>query len=76
MILLGLLISVSLAIAFSLSIRMVVTTVISSLIILGSAYLVLYWIRKHGSGDSRENWIGYLISVTVLCMILMPLSGQ
>lgn len=74
-ILLGLLISVSLAIAFSLSIRMVVTTVISSLIILGSVYLVLYWIRKHGSGDSRENWIGYLISVTVLCMILMPLFG-
>ena len=27
------------------------------------------------AGDSRENWIGYLISVTVLCMILMPLSG-
>ena len=72
---LGVLISVSLAIAFSLSIRMVVTTVISSLIILGSVYLVLYWLRKHGSGDSRENWIGYLVGVTVLCMILVPLSG-
>lgn len=74
-ILLGVLISVSLAIAFSLSIRMVVITVTSSLIILGSAYLVLYWLRKHGSGDSRENWIGYLVGVTVLCMILVPLSG-
>ena len=74
-ILLGVLISVSLAIAFSLSIRMVVTTVTSSLIILGSAYLVLYWLRKHGSGDSRENWIGYLVGVTVLCMILVPLAG-
>lgn len=74
-ILLGVLISVSLAIAFSLSIRMVVATVTSSLIFLGSAYLVLYWLRKHGSGDSRENWIGYLVGVTVLCMILVPMAG-
>ena len=74
-ILLGMLVSVSLAIAFSLSIRMVITTVTSSLIMLGSIYLVLFWIREHGSGDSRENWIGYLVGVMVLCMIFVPLSG-
>lgn len=75
LILLGVLVSVSFAIAFSLSIRMVITTVVSSLIVLGSAYLVLSWLREHESGDSRENWIGYLVGVTVLCMILVPLAG-
>lgn len=74
-ILLGVLISVSLVIAFSISIRTLVTTVTSSLILLGSAFFVLSWIREHGSGDSREDWIGYLVGVTVLCMILVPLSG-
>ena len=34
-------------------------------ILLGSAFFVLSWIREHGSGDSSENWMGYLIVVTV-----------
>lgn len=34
-------------------------------ILLGSAFFVLSWIREHGSGDSHENWMGYLIVVTV-----------
>lgn len=74
-ILLLILISISLAIAFSISIRTLVTTVTSSLILLGSAFFVLSWIREHGSGDSCENWMGYLVGVTALCMILVPLSG-
>ena len=64
-----------LILAFSTSVHLLVTVLTSSLILCGSACLVLSWIRKHGSGDQRENWIGYLVGVTALCMILVPLSG-
>ncbi len=33
------------------------------------------WIRNNGSGDNRDDWIGYLVGVAVVCMITIPLCN-
>lgn len=33
------------------------------------------WIRNNGSGDNRDDWIGYLVGVAVVCMITIPMCN-
>lgn len=71
----GILILLVLALAFSSSMRVLAGFLIYSILIVLISLLVRKLVRDNGSGDSRDEWISYLVGSAVLCMIAIPLSN-
>lgn len=67
--------SAAIAVAFSTSVRSLLTAVFSILIVLGVALFMRKMVQKYGSGDQRDDWTSYLIGVTVFATILIPICG-
>ena len=61
--------------AFSSSMSAFVGFMISSVLIVAISFFMRNWIRNNGSGDNRDDWIGYLVGVAVVCMITIPLCN-
>ena len=60
---------------FSSSMRALAGFMISSVLIVVVSFIVRSWIRNNGSGDNHDDWKGYLVGVTVLCMVTIPLCN-
>lgn len=71
----GILILGVLALTFSSSMRALAGFMISSVLIVVVSFIVRSWIRNNGSGDNHDDWKGYLVGVTVLCMVTIPLCN-
>ena len=71
----GILILGVLALTFSSSMRALAGFMISSVLIVVVSFIVRSWIRNNGSGDNHDDWMGYLVGVTVLCMVTIPLCN-
>ena len=71
----GMLILGALALAFSSSMSAFVGFMISSVLIVAISFFIRNWIRNNGSGDNRDDWIGYLVGIAVVCMIAIPLCN-
>ena len=67
--------SAAITISFSTSLRNLLTTVCSAVIIVGVALFMRKIVREYGSGDQREDWTSYLMGVMVLTTILIPICG-
>lgn len=67
--------SAAIAVSFSTSAKSLFITVSSALLVVGIALFMRKMIQEYGSGDQREDWTSYLIGVTVLAMILIPVFG-
>ena len=48
--------------AFSSSMSAFVGFMISSVLIVAISFFMRNWIRNNGSGDNRDDWIGYLVA--------------
>lgn len=71
----GILILGVLALAFSSSMSAFIGFMISSVLIVAISFFIRNWIRNNGSGDNRDDWIGYMVGVAVVCMITIPLCN-
>ena len=71
----GISILLILALAFSSSVRALAGVLISSLMIVLISLFVRELVRDNGSGDSRGEWMSYLVGSAVLCMLVIPLSN-
>ncbi|WP_432628664.1 DUF2812 domain-containing protein [Brotaphodocola sp.] len=59
----------------AISLQMFISYLVSVFLLLGIVLFMRRWIRKNGSGNSREDWIGYFVGVVVISMIAFPLCN-
>lgn len=59
----------------AVSLPVFISGMVSMFVMLGIVLFMQRWIRENGSGNSREDWIGYFVGVVVISMIAFPLCN-
>lgn len=69
------LIFIILSALYAVSLPVFISGMVSMFLMFGIVLFMQRWIRENGSGNNREDWIGYFVGVVVISMIAFPLCN-